>query len=241
MNAAIDWGNSRVKLGLFENQQLLRVDHFQVEDDLIAKKISDWLDVVHPEHIIWTNSGEPTDSVKELFADRKAIHFSHQTPIAHSTVYTTRETLGLDRILLMEAAYHEFPKTNCLAIDMGTCITYDILDASGTHQGGSISPGWKMRATAMHQQTAKLPLVELEKVDLIGTSTISAIQSGAYRGMLNEMQETIRQYEQRYSALTIIVTGGDAEAFDLQAKKDIFARPNYTLLGLNAIIHHYAQ
>lgn len=241
MNAAIDWGNSRVKLGLFENQQLLRVDHFQVGDDLIAKKISDWLDVVSPERIIWTNSGEPNASVVDLLENKKAIHFSHQTPVAHSTVYTTRNTLGLDRILLMEAAFHEFPKTNCLVIDMGTCITYDLLDDSGTHQGGSISPGWKMRAVAMHQQTAKLPLVDLEKADLIATSSIAAIQSGAYRGMLNEMQETIRQYEQRYSALQIIVTGGDAEAFDLQAKKDIFARPNYTLLGLNAIIHHYAQ
>lgn len=241
MNAAIDWGNSRVKLGLFENQQLLRVDHFQVGDDLIAKKISDWLDVVSPERIIWTNSGEPNASVVDLLENKKAIHFSHQTPVAHSTVYTTRNTLGLDRILLMEAAFHEFPKTYCLVIDMGTCITYDLLDDSGTHQGGSISPGWKMRAVAMHQQTAKLPLVDLEKADLIATSSIAAIQSGAYNGMLNEIQETIRQYEQRYSALQIIVTGGDAEAFDLQAKKDIFARPNYTLLGLNAIIHHYAQ
>lgn len=241
MNAAIDWGNTRVKLGLFENQTLLRVDAFEISDPAVAKKISDWLDVVNPEKIIWTQSGAMLTSVEELLSDRKALHFNHQTPVAHSTVYTTRPTLGLDRILLMEAAYHEFPGENVLVIDMGTCITYDLLDAKGVHRGGSISPGWKMRAKAMNEQTAVLPYVEPKQVDLVGTATEAALQSGAFNGMLNELTETIRQYEGRYSPLKIIVTGGDAEAFDLQTKKDIFARPNYTLLGLNAIIREYVQ
>ncbi|NVK27403.1 MAG: type III pantothenate kinase [Flavobacteriia bacterium] len=241
MNATIDWGNTRAKLGLFDNQQLLRVDHFNIKDDSVAKKISDWLDVVNPQRIIWTNSGEPNAQVKELLEDRGAIHFSHQTPVVHSTVYTTRDTLGLDRILLCEAAFHEFPKTNCLIIDMGTCITYDLVDNLGVHRGGSIAPGWRMRLQAMHSFTAKLPEAEAEISELIGTSTLTALQSGAYHGMRNELLETIRQYEERYSPLHVITTGGDAEAFALQAKKDIFARPNYTLLGLNAIIHQYAQ
>lgn len=241
MNATLDWGNTRVKLGLFENQSLLRVDHFEVTDPLAAKKVADWLDVVDPKHVIYTQSGEMPQSLRELLTEKKALHFTHQTPVLHSTVYTTRDTLGLDRILLMEAAYHEFKGMNVLAIDMGTCITYDLLDASGVHRGGSISPGLQMRAKAMHQQTARLPEVKPDNVDLLGTSTESALQSGAYHGMRNELLQTIQQYEARYNPLQIIVSGGDAQAFDLQAKKDIFARRNYTLHGLNAIVQHDAQ
>lgn len=241
MNAALDWGNTRVKLGLFEDETLRHTEEVETHRPDVVKILSDRLSEASPVHIIWTASGEISEAARQLLDDMKAVAFNHQTPVRHQTSYTTRNTLGPDRILLMEAAAHEFPGTHVLVIDMGTCITYDLLDASGTHRGGSISPGWRMRLKAMHDQTARLPLADAGRPDLIGTDTTTALQSGAYHGMKNEMQETIRRYEERYRNLHVILTGGDAQAFDLQAKKAIFARPNYTLVGLNAILLYHAQ
>lgn len=241
MNATLDWGNTRVKIGLFEGQRLRRVDYIENNRPDVVKILSDYLQNVSPGSILWMASGEVSEAGRLLFEDLKATPFTHQTTLAHSSVYATPHTLGLDRILNMEAAYFEFPQKNVLVIDMGTCITYDILNSEGVHEGGSIAPGWKMRLSAMHEFTASLPHAEALPTDLIGVDTLTSLQSGAYNGMKNELTETIRQYEARYSNLHVILTGGDAEAFDLQAKKATFARQNYTLHGLNAILLQHAQ
>ena len=34
-----------------------------------------------------------------------------------------------------------FPAKNCLVIDAGTCITYDLVTSNGVYEGGAISPG----------------------------------------------------------------------------------------------------
>lgn len=241
MNAVIDWGNTRVKLGLFEDEVLREV--VEVENHLpdTVKKISDVLSEAQPVQVIWSASGEVTPAAQQLFDDWRAESFTHQTPVTHTTLYESRNTLGLDRILLVEAAHHEFPDLPTLIIDMGTCITYDMKAENGVHLGGSIAPGWRMRLQAMHHFTARLPLSHAEKTDLLGVDTNTALQSGAYNGMLNELNETIHQYEQRFPHLCVIISGGDAQAFDLRSKNDIFARPNYTLHGLNAILRQHAQ
>ena len=47
-------------------------------------------------------------------------------------------------------------------IDAGTCITFDLLLSNGHYLGGNISPGLDMRLRAMHEFTARLPLISAE-------------------------------------------------------------------------------
>ena len=51
--------------------------------------------------------------------------------------------MDADRIALLAAVCNEYPNQNVLVIDLGSCITYDILDREGLHHGGVISPGYK--------------------------------------------------------------------------------------------------
>ena len=70
------------------------------------------------------------------------------------------------------------PGQNCLVVDCGTCIKYDLLTAAGVYLGGNIAPGAKMRAEAMHHFTARLPEVDLNMpADFIGHSTETALQN----------------------------------------------------------------
>ena len=92
----------------------------------------------------------------ELSHYGKVYVLHHKLKMPFNNLYTTPETLGLDRLALAAAATQQYPKTNSLIIDAGTCITYDFVDASANYFGGAISPGLQMRYKALHNQTAQL-------------------------------------------------------------------------------------
>ena len=132
-----------------------------------------------------------------------------------------------------------FPNQNVLAIDAGTCITYDFTDKKSNYWGGGISPGLMMRFNALNTFTAKLPLVvPLGNPALIGNSTETAIQSGVVNGVTAEMDGIINRYEQKYPGLRVILTGGDGPFFENRLKASIFASPDLVLLGLNSVLIH---
>ncbi len=150
--------------------------------------------------------------------------------------------MGLDRIAGVIGAKSLFPDTNCLVIYAGTCITYDAVDLAGVYEGGSISPGLKMRLKAMHKFTGRLPEVELSNyADWRGYDTPSAMLSGVLNGCTEELRGMIEIYRSRYPGLQVILCGGDAIFFDTRLKNSIFAHtlktePNLVLIGLNEVI-----
>jgi len=58
-----------------------------------------------------------------------------------------------------------------IVIDLGSCITYDLIDSEGIHHGGSISPGFGMRYKSMNDYSGALPLLDFkELMILLGNS-----------------------------------------------------------------------
>ena len=154
-------------------------------------------------------------------------------------LYSTPETLGVDRIAAVCGAQTTFPNEKCLVIDMGSCITYDYLNEKGEYHGGSISPGLNMRFKAVHTFTAKLPLVKpLADPALIGTTTASNIQSGVINGLTEEIKGIISLYQHKFGNIRVILCGGDAHFFENKLKGVIFAIPELVLIGLNSILSH---
>jgi type III pantothenate kinase len=143
-------------------------------------------------------------------------------------------------MVLASGAVLQFPFKNRLVIDAGTCITYDFIDENNNYKGGAISPGLQLRYQSLHQFTAKLPLLHLDKNNIenifpnfIGDSTQQSIHSGVINGLLNEIDGFINQYKDHFSNFIIILTGGDAEFLALRLKNTIFANPNFLLESLN--------
>ena len=131
-----------------------------------------------------------------------------------------------------------FPGENCLVIDCGTCIKYEMLTSEGIYTGGNIAPGATMRIKAMHHFTARLPEAPMEMPDdFIGHSTETALQNGALRGAVLEMEGFIRLFEQKHAPLRVVLTGGDADFFQpfLHLPNDSTV-PDLTLHGLNNIL-----
>ena len=111
------------------------------------------------------------------------------TPVPIVNKYRTPKTLGSDRLAAAVAAEWLQPGRNVLIIDVGTCITYDYVNAAGEYKGGNISPGPTIRFRALNQFTGRLPFVDREGVTPpFGNTTITAIRSGVIRGVKYEIE-----------------------------------------------------
>lgn len=239
MLLAIDVGNTRIKVAVFEKHTLLFQDVFVKEEarkkiENIFKKFSEITESV------FSSVGKLDNDVVEMLQKSSKLNIiSSETDFPFENKYATPKTLGVDRMVLASGATLQYPNQNRLIIDAGTCITYDFVTAEDVYLGGAISPGFRLRYEALHNYTAKLPLLTLEQPDyFIGNSTSSSIHSGVVNGILNEIEGFINQYRQQYQVLTVILTGGDAEFLAKNIKNTIFANSNFLLESLDAI-HHY--
>jgi type III pantothenate kinase len=227
----IDEGNTITKLALFEGDDLvLKENNVSVERVLELASNCDRLIV----------SSVKKDSEYGALAEKKdVLVLNSTTPIPVSNCYKTPNTLGNDRIALVVGATVHYSGHNVLVIDAGTCITYDFINAEQEYLGGSISPGIRMRYSALHQYTSQLPMLKTEeKAALIGGDTEESIHSGVINGVLAEIDGVIQRYIEQYPDVKVVVTGGNVKLFDKGLKNTIFASPNLLMEGLNKILNY---
>lgn len=227
----IDQGNTCVKVALFEGEKM--------REQAVLQQLSQLTPWLEKADAVMISTVREEEELLSFLEGKPHLFLSHTTVLPIQNAYQTPQTLGKDRLAVVVAAAMQYPETPTLVIDCGTCITYDLIDKNACYQGGAISPGVHMRYKAMHQQTAKLPLVDkLEPVALIGDDTISSMHSGVMNGVLAEIDGIIERYKEQYPALTVIMTGGDHQLFDKDLKNTIFADPHLVLKGLNEIYTH---
>lgn len=167
------------------------------------------------------------------------LRFTPDTPVPITNRYRTPETLGSDRLAAVIGASSLKPGTDLLIIDAGTCITYEVIDARGNYWGGNIAPGMQMRLKALHEFTARLPLVEAEgEVPGMGYDTETAIRSGVLRGMKYEIEGYIKSMRAKFPHLQVFLTGGNRINFDTNIKNLIFTDKYIVPRGLNKILDY---
>ncbi|MES2622458.1 MAG: type III pantothenate kinase [Bacteroidota bacterium] len=235
MNLAIDIGNTQVKFGLFEQDELQEVSFQKGELDKVLT------DNTITRAIISKSGSDDTIEHKLKGAGINPLILSHELKLPVEIHYQTPETLGADRIAGSVAANFLFRDENVLKIDFGTCITYDFVNSRNQYLGGAISPGMMMRFKAMHNYTAKLPLVDpmqFTSFEFIGYDTATSILSGGVNGIKEEVLGIIKEYETRFGNLKVVATGGDAGMFVTLLKCEIFARPYLVLEGMNRILNY---
>ena len=240
MNLCLDIGNTRLKVAIFnENEEL-------VYRSVFAPFTKNNLEQIFADHHIQNailSSVANHEAFINTFLEKRAffVQLTHKTPIPITNTYATPKTLGRDRLAVVVGGKVLFPAADILAIDAGTCITYDFIDQKNVYHGGSISPGLQMRFRALQHFTDKLPLVKKATTsELIGKTTETAITSGVMQGTAAEMNGIIEKYQQKYPKIKVLLTGGDANFFETNIKSKIFVRPNLVLEGLNKILNYNA-
>lgn len=153
--------------------------------------------------------------------------------------YASPDSLGVDRLANVVAAAKLFPHRAVVVIDLGTCITYDLLDEHAVYHGGAITPGLAMRAKAMHDHSARLPLVDHTRpAELPGRDTTESLVVGVQHGSALEMAGFIAEFRKKHPRLLVVLTGGDAVWAAGNLKNGIFVHPSLTLIGLYELAHH---
>lgn len=240
MILAIDIGNSYTKIAIYEGKNVIRrelvhkTQHFDLKDILTEYCI---------ERMAISTVGRECDIERQAEASGiEIIRLERGMRLPFVNDYLTPETLGLDRIAGMLGAWgtHEGTK-NFLVMDLGTCNTYDMM-IDGHYIGGNIAPGVEMRLRAMHEFTAKLPLISVEEADeavesmsgKTGRTTREAMASGAILGIADEIERVISDFRQMTGNNGIcVMTGGYADVIAKRLKDDVEVNPYLVLDGLN--------
>ena len=247
-NVVIDWGNSTVKMGWFNGAMLTETRRYDSIDALLTD-----LTKRPPTSTIVSSTSRPADAIRARLtgAGRDVWVLDGQTPVPIRKAYDTPRTLGADRVAAAVGATVLFPGQDCVVLDLGTCLTADFVDGRGVFEGGLISPGLHMRFRAMHEQTARLPLVNFEAEapvgsgpswpDLTAKNTQQAMQSGVVNGLMFEMNGIIETYRRKRPGTVVLLCGGDAPSFESRLKGPIFAVPELVLVGLNRILRYNVE
>jgi len=245
MNIVIDFGNTRAKVGIIENQGLKKVVHYET-GQINTEDFISHLRSLSPSAICYLNVRPVESEILDYFSACKSqiIHFDHTFKLPFSVHYEAPEKLGIDRLAGVVGGHSLFPENDFLVIQSGTCITYDLFLKDKGYMGGAISPGVHIRNKSMNTFTHQLPLVDTESVEcteIIAKNTNDSLLSGILNGTLFEMEGFIEAAHKQSGNLNIILSGGNTLYFAKKIKRQIFANSNITLIGLKEIIKFNEQ
>lgn len=237
VNLAIDYGNSSVKVAIFDGERLIAAKRMATLNAAEVKALAPECSV---RHAIYSTVRAADANVAEAVGLRAddVMALDHNTHVPLSIEYATPATLGHDRIAAAVGAAFTAQGQDCLIVDAGTAMTLDVVTADRRFLGGNISPGMRMRFEALHSHTGRLPLVDAcGDIPMIGYDTATAIRSGVALGIAGEIESTIRRVSKQYGDnLKVILTGGDCRLIASLVDADVSVDEHLLMKGLNRIL-----
>ena len=241
MDLVLDIGNSRIKGGLFNGNELVEFFGFDTNDSLVR-----FVEGKSINHVLIASVNTKAEGPVRSYLQEKKIdfHFLDNAKVKLILDVDEPEALGHDRIANAYGALARFPLNDCIVVDIGTAITVDFIVKEGRYLGGMIYPGAGLCAKALNDYTDKLPLVAPKKPgSALAKTTETHLQAGIYYGQLGAIERMID--ELRVTALSpssvkVIATGG-ATMIDktelIEDLKDLadIIDPHLTLCGLREI------
>ena len=109
----------------------------------------------------------------------------------------------------------------------------------GAYLGGVICPGIRLSIKALHEETAKLPLIvvkEPESHKVTGKNTKDAIASGIFYGYLSLIEGIVERLRAEHGGgVKTVATGGYAALFTPKTTAIEANMPELTLQGLRLV------
>jgi type III pantothenate kinase len=165
---------------------------------------------------------------------RLLVELSHRIELGVIVDFPDPSRIGADRLANAVAVAERRIGEPVVVVDFGTAVTFDIIDARPAYLGGVIAPGLDAMRHYLHERTALLPEIEIERPpSAIGKSTVHAMQSGAYHGYRGLVLEILRRIEEEMGGpAKTIATGGYAALIADGLPEIHSVEPHLTLHGL---------
>ena len=243
MKLLIDQGNTKTKLAVFKNEKMI---DFLITGNLSEEEFYHFIENKKILKSIYASVAEMPVFLAEYCAKfainiKSLVQKNSDNQNKLENIYGFYDALGSDLLAIAICANHLCKNKPTLNISMGSCITYEIIEASGEFIGVAISPGIMMRAKSLNSFTNSLPLIDINK-ELqnnslstleFATNTTNAILKGVISGIEGELQKNIHDFKTKYPTGKIFITGGDAHYFSSIPKTNVV--DNMVLQGLNLI------
>jgi type III pantothenate kinase len=251
MLLVIDAGNTNTSLGVFNDAVLVAhwrlttarsrtVDEYGVHArnlfelagiDFKAIKAIAIASVVPPLNYTLKTMAETYFHLTPLFVD-------HTTETGLKILYEPASDVGSDRIVDAVAAVEKYGAP-CIVVDFGTATTFNVINQNAEYVGGVITPGIMISTDALFERTAKLPRVDIRRPQtVIGSSTITAMQSGLYHGFVGLVDGVLRKMIDEIGGTKpprVIATGGLAPLIATGSEFIELVDDTLTLEGLRLI------
>ena len=242
MELLIDSGNSRLKWALLDHGVLQPGGSCDGGASLTADRLDQiWGGLPAPRRVWVANvAGQETCAVLKSWVEahwQVSPSFVCAKAEGFGVINGYREParLGVDRWLALVAARHHYPLPACI-IDCGTALTLDVIDAKGRHQGGLICPGLDLMRLSLDQGTAAVKVDACQpESGLLGDSTAAAVTLGAQKALLGLVERSVRELNERWSSLHLILTGGGATWLASCLSLPVHLAPDLVLKGLAVV------
>jgi type III pantothenate kinase len=249
MLIAIDIGNTNIKLGIFDGDELkatwnLATGIHRTSDEyggmllnLMERK------EVSPSKITGVVLCSVVPPLLPAFVELCKKYLDSKPLVVEAGVKTgmrirldNPREVGSDRVVDAVAAQHLYGRP-LIIVDLGTATTFSVVSQEGDYLGGAIAPGIVIATEALYTRTAALPRIGLSRPEqVIGRNTITAMQSGIIFGHVGLIEGMIRRIEQELgSKARVIATGGQAYFLAQEIPAIEMVNPDLTLIGLRLI------
>ncbi len=151
-----------------------------------------------------------------------------------SNGYASATALGADRWYALIGAVSQY-SSPLLVCDIGSAVTIDIVDQSGVHLGGYITPGLEMMIRSLSSDTnIDIQYTRLgREVGSIPNNTYSAIVEGCLWSIASHIDSINERLELKS---TIVLTGGDAEIISPMLNCGAIIDKNLIFHGIERVI-----
>ena len=250
MILAIDIGNTNIKYGVFDNDNLIA--SFRVSSRL-TKTADEYGSVL--VNLLSTRDIKANDidgiimssvipSLNYTICHMCEYFFAINPIIVGPGVKTglnikadNPKEVGADIIVNSVSAFNKFGGP-VIVIDFGTATTFDVISDKGELLGVVIAPGIKTSLEGLVNNTAQLPMIELDAPKtVIGKNTKHCMQSGVIFGFSGLVDNIINKIKKELgsSEVTVVATGGLGSIIAKEVKTINIVDRTLTLDGLNYI------
>jgi type III pantothenate kinase len=244
MHLLIDIGNSRVKWAELDGGVLERRGHAAHRESVDAAlgELEDSFSTA-PESVIVANVAGLAMAEKLGALCRRRLGLAPEFVAVRAEQFGVRcayadpARLGVDRWVALLGAHRAVRGAVCV-ISAGTAVTFDAVDAGGSHLGGLILAGPRLAAAALERHTSDIgPTTAAGEpprgLDLLGRSTDTAVAHGAWLAIAAALDRAVATVSQALgTAPTVYLTGGDAARVAAWLETEAELRADLVLEGL---------
>ncbi len=250
MILAVDIGNTNIKLGGFEDDKLVFsvcvASNNRLTSDQYCVLFSD---ILSSKGVICSeikscaiSSVVPplTDTVKSALKSltgKKVLTVCTGTKTGLFIKMENPSRLGSDFVCTAVGAM-ETVTPPCVVFDLGTAVTVTAVDSSKALVGTAIMPGVSSSVRALWQNTAQLPLISLEALDVLplGKNTQDSMRAGTLYGAACAVDGMFKRFCSILGDETkLILTGGDARLISKYCESEFILDEHIILKGLRKI------